>query len=53
MQQSVYRDLSPRVRSISILRRNVQAAYLEKLVELATNPQKGTPADAGRSRDWN
>jgi hypothetical protein len=46
MQQSIYREVGPRVRSISLLRRNLQASYAATLVQLANAPQKGTPADA-------
>jgi hypothetical protein len=46
MQQSVYRDVSPRIASISVLRRNLQAMYTGTLVQMATAPAKGTPSDA-------
>ena len=46
MQQSIFREINPRVHSISLLRRNLQASYTTTLVQLATAPPKGTPADA-------
>ena len=46
MQQSIYREINPRVRSISLLRRNLQASYTTTLVQLATAPPSGTPSDA-------
>jgi Met-zincin/Domain of unknown function (DUF5117) len=46
MQQSVYREVNARARSISVLRRNLQASYTVTLVQLATAPAKGAPADA-------
>ncbi len=46
MQQSIFREINPRVHSISLLRRNLQASYTMTLVQLATAPPKGTPADA-------
>jgi Met-zincin/Domain of unknown function (DUF5117) len=46
MQQSVYREIGPNVRSISVLRRNLQAMYAGTLVQLANAPQPGTPPDA-------
>jgi hypothetical protein len=47
MQSSVYRELADRnARSISLLRRNLQSIYEEKLVALATAPAAGTPAQA-------
>jgi hypothetical protein len=45
MQQSVYRELGERV-SISLLRRNLQSIYEDKLIVLATQPAAAAPPDA-------
>jgi hypothetical protein len=46
MQQSIFREITPRARSISVMRRNLQTSYATTLVQLANAPQKGTPSDA-------
>jgi hypothetical protein len=45
MQQSVYRELGERA-SISLLRRNLQSIYEDKLIALATAPAAAAPPDA-------
>lgn len=46
MQSAVYSELRTRsVRSISLVRRNLQAIYEDKLIALATAPQAGAPPD--------
>ncbi|MDQ2864750.1 MAG: zinc-dependent metalloprotease [Candidatus Eremiobacteraeota bacterium] len=44
MQRSVYGDLNSH--SASTVRRNLQSAYVTKLIEIANDPEKGTPGDA-------
>jgi hypothetical protein len=44
MQQAVYGSTSGR--AISLLRRNLQSLYEDKLIALATQPQPGAPPDA-------
>ncbi len=47
MHTSIYHELTDRnAHSISLLRRNLQLAYEQTLIGLATAPQRGTPADA-------
>jgi len=43
MQQAIY---GSNTRAISLLRRNLQAIYEDKLIALATVPQAGAPPDA-------
>jgi hypothetical protein len=44
MQQAIYGSNGGR--TISLLRRNLQSMYEDKLIALATQPQPGTPPDA-------
>ncbi|HVA28195.1 MAG TPA: zinc-dependent metalloprotease [Candidatus Baltobacteraceae bacterium] len=47
MQQSIYRELAnPSTHGISLLRRNLQSIYEEKLIALAGTPQPGAPEGA-------
>ncbi|MHB8590529.1 MAG: zinc-dependent metalloprotease [Vulcanimicrobiaceae bacterium] len=47
LQTSIYGDLGAHgLRDIPLVRRNLQADYAARLVELATKPAKGTPPDA-------
>ncbi len=44
LHAAIYNDLS--MRDISLTRRNLQTAFVDKVGELANKPPKGTPADA-------
>jgi len=44
LQQSIYGDLTRN--TTSVVRRNLQVAYEQKLIDLATKPPSGTPSDA-------
>ena len=45
MQASIYRELGERT-AITLLRRNLQSIYEDKLIAIATAPQAGAPPDA-------
>jgi len=46
MQHAIYRELDARSANISLLRRNLQSLYEDKLIALATDPQPGAPPEA-------
>ncbi|MFN2527786.1 MAG: zinc-dependent metalloprotease [Candidatus Baltobacteraceae bacterium] len=46
LQTSIYGDINARTRSISLVKRNLQTLYAQKLVALVSSPPRGTPSDA-------
>ncbi|GAC1504064.1 MAG: hypothetical protein NVS1B14_09800 [Vulcanimicrobiaceae bacterium] len=46
LQNSIYGDITGRTRTISLVKRNLQMLYADKLLALINAPARGIPADA-------